>query len=254
LGPRIGKYTNGKPNALPGHNIPMVVIGTFILAFGWFGFNPGSTLSGTDLRIATITVNTMLASVTGAMGAMFFMMFTGRKPDPSMCCNGMLSGLVAITAPCAFVDSLGASIIGAVAGVLCVLSVFFWDRVGVDDVVGAISVHGVNGLWGVISVGLFANGKYGAGWNGVVREDSKFLYNGYDGVRGLFYGDPSQLGAQLLDVCVECVFGFTVAYILFKISNAIVPARVTPEEELEGLDSTQMGAHAYPYFAQQESP
>jgi Amt family ammonium transporter len=253
MGPRIGKYVNGKPTALPGHNIPMVVIGTFILAFGWFGFNPGSTLSGTDLRIATITVNTMLASVTGAMGAMGYLMLTGKKPDPSMCCNGMLSGLVAITAPCAFVDSVGAAIIGAVAGVLCVLSVFFWDRVGVDDVVGAISVHGVNGLWGVISLGLFANGKYGAGWNGVVRDDMVSKY-GSDGVRGLLYGDPSQLGAQLLDVGVECAFGFTLAFILFKISNLITPIRVTPEEELEGLDTAEMGAHAYPYFAQQESP
>ncbi len=196
MGPRIGKYVNGKPTALPGHNIPMVVIGTFILAFGWFGFNPGSTLSGTDLRIATITVNTMLASVTGALGAMCFLMLTGKKPDPSMCCNGMLSGLVAITAPCAFVDSAGASIIGVAAGVLCVLSVYFWDRVGVDDVVGAISVHGVNGLWGVVSLGLFANGKYGAGWNGVVREDMVSKY-GSDGVRGLLYGDPSQLGCAI---------------------------------------------------------
>jgi ammonium transporter, Amt family len=253
MGPRIGKYVNGKPMALPGHNIPMVVIGTFILAFGWFGFNPGSTLSGTDLRIATITVNTMLASVTGAMGAMCFMMVTGKKPDPSMCCNGMLSGLVAITAPCAFVDSTGAAIIGAVAGVLCVLSVYFWDRVGVDDVVGAISVHGVNGLWGVISLGLFANGKYGAGWNGVVREDMVSKY-GSDGVRGLLYGDPSQLGAQLLSIGVECAFGLILAFILFKISNLITPIRVTPEEELEGLDTAEMGAHAYPYFAQQDSP
>ena len=170
LGPRIGKYINGKAQALPGHNIPMVVIGTFILAFGWFGFNPGSTLSGTDLRISTIFVNTMLSSFTGAMAAMLFLKLLGLRPDPSMMCNGMLAGLVAITAPCAFVDSTVAALIGAVAGVLCVLSVFTLDRLGVDDVVGAISVHGTNGIWGVLSLGLFANGKYGGGWNGVVRE------------------------------------------------------------------------------------
>src|SRR5205807_774203 len=105
LGPRIGKYVNGKPVAIPGHHIPAVVAGTFILAFGWFGFNPGSPLSGTDLRISIVVVNTMLAGITGAIAAMFFMMLKGQKPDPSMMCNGMLAGLVAITAPCAFVDS-----------------------------------------------------------------------------------------------------------------------------------------------------
>src|SRR4029077_10228185 len=156
-------FLNGKPQAMPGHNIPMVVLGTFILAFGWFGFNPGSTLSGTDLRISVVVVNTMLASVTAALATNFYMMAKGLKPDTSMLCNGMLAGLVAITAPCAFVDSWAAGLIGAIAGVLVVESVFFWDRMGVDDVVGAISVHGVNGIWGVISVGIFANGKYGAG-------------------------------------------------------------------------------------------
>ncbi|HTU26579.1 MAG TPA: ammonium transporter, partial [Pirellulales bacterium] len=206
LGPRIGKYVNGKPQALPGHNIPMVVIGTFILAFGWFGFNPGSTLSGTDLRIASIFVNTMLSSFTGAVGAMLWMKVLGLRPDPSMMCNGMLAGLVAITAPCAFVDCVGAVIIGLVAGVLCVLSVFTLDKLGVDDVVGAISVHGTNGIWGVISVGLFATGKYGAGWNKVIREE--WTKDGaVDGVRGLFYGDLSQLWAQLLDAGVLIVFG-----------------------------------------------
>ena len=126
LGARIGKYgPDGKPRAIPGHNIPLAILGTFILAFGWFGFNPGSTLSGTDLRISAVVVNTLLASATGAMATMFFLMGTGKKPDPSMMLNGMLAGLVAITAPCAFVDSWGACVIGAVAGVLVVLSVEF---------------------------------------------------------------------------------------------------------------------------------
>ena len=175
IGPRIGKYdSQGRPLAMPGHNVPMVVLGTFILAFGWFGFNPGSTLAGTDLRISYVVVNTMLASFTGAVFAMFTLWAKGLKPDTTMMCNGMLAGLVAITAPCAFVDPWAAAVIGAVAGVLVVLSVFFWEARGIDDPVGAISVHGVNGLWGVLSVGIFANGAYGAGWNGVVREGMVF--------------------------------------------------------------------------------
>jgi Amt family ammonium transporter len=248
IGPRIGKYVKGKPQAIPGHHIPMVVAGTFILAFGWFGFNPGSTLSGTDLRISTVVVNTMLAGIAGAISTMCYLMMRGMKPDPTMMCNGMLAGLVAITAPCAFVDSWAAVVIGVIAGVLVVVSVFFWDNRGVDDPVGAISVHGANGLWGVISLGLFANGKYGAGWNGIVRKewvDSA----GSDGVRGLFYGDASQLLAQLLDAGVVAVFGFVMAYVWFKLSDKIFPLRVTREVEIEGLDAPEVGALGYPDFA-----
>ena len=247
LGPRIGKYIQGKPQAIPGHHIPMVIAGTFILAFGWFGFNPGSTLSGTDLRISVVVVNTMLAGVAGALTSMLTMMLKGLKPDPSMMCNGMLAGLVAITAPCAFVDSWAAVLIGGIAGVVVVFSVFFWDRIGIDDPVGAISVHGVNGIWGVISVGIFANGKYGAGWNGVVREDMVAKY-GSDGVRGLMYGDASQLGAQILSAVVVAVFGFVMAYVWFKFSNLITPIRVSKETEIQGLDNPEMGAVGYPDF------
>jgi len=246
IGPRIGKYINGKPQAMPAHHIPMVVAGTFILAFGWFGFNPGSTLAGTDLRISVVVVNTMLAGIAGCITAMLTMQAQGMKPDPSMMCNGMLAGLVAITAPCAFVDSWAAVVIGALAGVFVVFSVFFWDKRGIDDPVGAISVHGINGLWGLISVGLFANGKYGGGWNGVVRE--KFTENGVDGVRGLLFGDVSQLWAQLLDAAVVAAFGFAMAFVWFKISNLITPIRVSRETELEGLDIPEMGAHGYPDF------
>jgi ammonium transporter, Amt family len=252
LGPRIGKYVDGKPVAIPGHHIPMVIAGTFILAFGWFGFNPGSTLSGTDLRISVVVVNTMLAGVAGALATMFFLQAQGMKPDPSMLCNGMLAGLVAITAPCAFVDSWAAVVIGAVAGVVVVISVWFWDRAGVDDPVGAISVHGVNGLWGVISVGIFANGKYGMGWNGVVRKtwDETLASDGVitDGVRGILYGDPTQLMAQLLDAAVVAVFGFAMAYVWFKLSNLITPLRVPAEVEMAGLDIPEMGALGYPNF------
>jgi Amt family ammonium transporter len=195
----------------------------------------------------------MLAGIVAAIASMFFMQIQGMKPDPSMMCNGMLAGLVAITAPCAFVDSWAAAVIGAVAGVLVVVSVFFWDRAGVDDCVGAISVHGVNGLWGVISVGIFANGKYGAGWNGVIRKewDENLATDGVitDGVRGILYGDASQLMAQLLDAAVVAVFGFVMAYVWFKLSNLITPIRVSKEVEIEGLDIPEMGAHGYPDFA-----
>jgi Amt family ammonium transporter len=250
IGPRIGKFVNGKPRAMPGHNIPMVVLGTFILAFGWFGFNPGSTLAGTDLRISFVVVNTMLASVTAALGAMCWMMIKGLKPDTSMLCNGMLAGLVAITAPCAFVDPWAAGLIGAIAGVIVVESVFFWERMGIDDVVGAISVHGVNGIWGLLSLGLFANGQYGAGWNGVARPEMIEKY-GSDGVRGWFFGDASQFQAQLLDSAVVIVFGFVMAYAWFKFSNLITPLRVSAEVELEGLDGPEMGCLGYPDFVLQ---
>jgi Amt family ammonium transporter len=246
LGPRIGKYVNGKPQAMPGHSIPMVVTGTFILAFGWFGFNGGSTLAGTDLRIAHVIVNTMLASCAAPIATMLWLGIKGLKPDPTMLCNGMLSGLVAITAPCAFVNSIGAVIIGVIAGILVVESVFFWDKLGIDDVVGAISVHGVNGLWGVISLGLFATGDYGAGWNGVGT--AEYMGKAGKGVTGLFYGDAGQFKAQLLEAGVVCVFGFVVGYILFKLTNMITPLRVPKEIEMEGLDGPEMGAHGYPEF------
>ena len=248
IGPRVGKYdSQGRPRAMPGHSVPMVVTGTFILAFGWFGFNPGSTLAGTDLRISYVVVNTMLASFTGAVFAMFTLWAKGLKPDSTMMCNGMLAGLVAITAPCAFVDPWAAAVIGAVAGVLVVLSVFFFEARGIDDPVGAISVHGTNGLWGVLSVGIFANGAYGAGWNGVVREEMVKLY-GSDGVRGLLYGDFSQFVMQAIDAAVVAMFGFVMAYVWFKVSDLITPLRVSSETEVEGLDGPEMGVLGYPDF------
>ena len=174
IGPRIGKFTrDGKPLAMPGHDLMIVLTGCFILAFGWFGFNPGSTLGASgngNLRIGSIAVNTMLAGMAGSFGAMLYMWLRYGKPDASMTGNGLLAGLVAITAPSGFVNTVGAVIIGLIAGVLVCLSVEFVEKVmKVDDPVGAISVHGTNGLWGVISVGLFADGKsnYGGSWNGV---------------------------------------------------------------------------------------
>jgi len=178
---------------------------------------------------------------------MIYMMARGEKPDPGMLVNGMLAGLVAITAPCAFVNPLGAVIIGLVSGVLVVIAVNFFDAKGVDDPVGAISVHGVNGLWGVLSVGIFANGQYGAGWNGVVRDEFVKQF-GSDGVRGILYGDASQLVMQAIDCTVLCAFGFAMAYAWFKLSNLITPIRVSAETELAGLDLPEMGALGYPDF------
>jgi ammonium transporter, Amt family len=167
LGPRIGKFNkDGSVNILPAHSAPMYVLGTLILAFGWFGFNPGSTLAGADLNIGRIATNTMLASAAGAFSCTIYMWVVYKKPDLSFMCNGLLSGLVAITAPCAFVSPLAAVAIGGIAGILVIWSALFWERiVKVDDPVGAISVHGVNGAWGVLALGLLADGTYLAGQN-----------------------------------------------------------------------------------------
>ncbi len=253
IGPRIGKYINGKSQTIPAHHMPMALVGCFILAFGWFGFNPGSTLAGTDLRISFIVVNTMLASVAGAFAAMVYLMARGKKPDPGMLCNGMLAGLVAITAPCAFVAPWAAVAIGAIAGVIVVISVAVVDNAGVDDCVGAVSVHGTCGFWGVLSVGIFANGDYGAGWNGVVRDEYVKQY-GSDGVRGILYGDGSQLAMQAIDCVALFVFGFAMAYVWFKVSNLITPLRVSAETEIAGLDGPEMGAYGYPDFALVKEP
>jgi Amt family ammonium transporter len=236
LGPRIGKYNkDGTSNAIPGHNIPMAIIGTFILAFGWFGFNPGSTLAGNDLRIGIVATNTMLASGAGALFATLFMMWKFGKPDPSMMANGMLAGLVAITAPCAFVNASSAFIIGAIAGVFVVAAVFFIDqKMKVDDPVGAIAVHGVNGFWGILALGLFADGTYGDGWNGVSGT-----------VRGLFYGDPSQFIAELIGGIVCFVFVFGMMYGFFKIQDLLFGIRVSKKDEIEGLDMPEMGIKGY---------
>jgi Amt family ammonium transporter len=237
LGPRIGKYNkDGSANPIPGHNIPMAALGCFILAFGWFGFNPGSTLAGADLRIAVVAVNTMLAGAAGALVAMFYMWFVYGKPDPSMLINGMLAGLVAITAPCAFVSSFWAFVIGAIAGGLVCAAVVFIERtLKVDDPVGAIAVHGVCGAWGVLSVGIFSDGTYGDGLNGVEGT-----------VRGLLYGGGSQLVAQIVGTATCIVFIFAASYAFFKVYDLAFGMRVSPEVELEGLDVPEMGGHGYP--------
>jgi ammonium transporter, Amt family len=237
LGPRIGKFKkDGTPVALPGHNIPMAILGTIILVFGWFGFNGMSTLAATDLRFPVIIANTMLAGAAGCLAAMFFVWKLWGKPDPSMAVNGMLAGLVAITAPCAFVTPWAAITIGLLAGFLVVGSVIFVERVlKVDDPVGAVSVHGVNGAWGMIALGIFADGTYGAGWNGVEG-----------GVRGLLYGDASQLMAQLVAVVVVFSWAFGMHYAFFRVQDAIQGIRSSESDELAGLDPSEMGVLAYP--------
>jgi Amt family ammonium transporter len=244
LGPRIGKYNrDGSPNAIPGHDIVLVLTGCFILAFGWFGFNPGSTLGASgagNLRIGSIAVNTMLAGCTGSFGAILYMWMRYGKPDASMSGNGLLAGLVAITAPSGFVNPTGAVIIGFAAGFLVCVSVEFIERVmKVDDPVGAISVHGTCGLFGVLAVGLFADGKsnYGGSWNGV--EGS---------VTGLFYGDPGQLVAQLIGMCTLVGVVFTLSYVFNTLVDVFVGQRVSADVELEGLDLPEMGALGYPEF------
>jgi Amt family ammonium transporter len=238
IGPRLGKYDKkGKlVHPIVPHNIPFVMLGTFILAFGWFGFNPGSTLAGTDLRIAVVAVNTMLASATGALATTVYMWwFKTKKPDPSMMCNGMLAGLVAITAPCAFVSAGGAALIGIISGIIVVESVFFFDRIGIDDCVGAISVHGVNGAWGCLSIGLFADGTYGDGWNGVAGT-----------VRGLFYGGGlSQFWAELIGVVTCFVTLSALSFLVYFIAEKLVGNRVSEEVEIEGLDVPEMGVPGY---------
>ncbi len=239
LGPRLGKFgKDGTPNAIPGHHIPMAITGCFILAFGWFGFNAGSTLAGSDLRIGVIATNTMLASASGALFAMFYMWIFYGKPDVSMAANGMLAGLVAITAPCAYVNSVSAVLIGAIAGVLLCMSVFFVERfLKIDDPVGAISVHGVNGAWGMLSLGLFADGTYGDGVNGVTGT-----------VKGLFYGGASQFGAQVIGVVTNFVFVFVVMYVFFTLLDKVVRLRVSEELEVQGLDQSEVAVSAYPDF------
>jgi len=240
IGPRLGKFrADGTPNAMPGHHIPMAIAGCLVLAFGWFGFNAGSTLAGGDLRISVVAVNTMLASAGGAMSAMMYMWFRYGKPDVSMAANGLLAGLVAITAPCAFVTPISSVIIGLIAGVLLCVSVLFVECVlKLDDPVGAISVHGVNGAWGMLALGLFADGSYGDKLNGVEGT-----------VKGLLYGDGGQFAAQCIAVAVNFVFVFVVMFIFFKLSDKIAKIRVPAEVEQEGLDMAEVAVIGYPEFS-----
>jgi Amt family ammonium transporter len=246
LGPRIGKYgPDGRPRTLAAHSIPMAMLGTFILLFGWFGFNAASTLSATDLRFTVVAVNTAIAAAFGATIAMFYAMWRMGKPDPGMMANGMLAGLVAITAPCAFVQPWAAAVIGAIAAVIVIESIFFWERKGVDDPVGAISVHGVCGIFGVLTIGIFADGRYGAAWNLTDTSDTAGK-----GVTGFLYDTSlgfKQLAAQAIGALVIIFVMGGIVYLFFKVQNALTKGgiRSEPAHEEAGLDLPEMGVLAY---------
>lgn len=238
VGPRLGKYgKDGKARAIPGHSIPLAALGVFILWFGWFGFNPGSTTSGVNLSIATIAVTTNLAAAAGAITAMLTVWVWFGKPETTMALNGALAGLVAITAPCAVVSPISAIIIGGVAGVLVVLSVTFIDRtLKIDDPVGAISVHGVCGSFGTLSVGLFAQSNYSAS-------------AGLGEINGLFFGGGlGQFITQLTGVVSVFAWTFGTMLALFFILKKTVGLRVSDEEQMEGLDVGEHGLEAYNGF------
>jgi ammonium transporter, Amt family len=231
LGPRIGRYgKDGRPRAIPGHNIAYVVIGAFILFIGWFGFNPGSELIA-DGYVMQVALKTLLAGCAGAVVAMFVNWAKSGKPETSMAANGLLAGLVAITAPVGAVETWASVVIGAVAGVLVVYSVAFFDRRRIDDPVGAISVHAVCGTWGTLSIAFFA--VYDDAFLG--RENA-----------GLFYGGGlDQLWTQGLYVIVHFVWVTVAAGILFYALKKTIGLRVTPEEELAGLDIEEHGSPGY---------
>ena len=226
LGPRLGKY-NGKTKAIAGHSIPLAALGVFILWFGWFGFNPGSTLGvdGQESLIGLVAINTNLAAATGGIVAMITVWALYGKPDLSMTMNGALAGLVAITAPCAFVDPWAAIVIGAVGGVLVVFGVTLLDKVHVDDPVGAVAVHGMNGIWGTLAVGLFATES------------------------GLFYGGgPKQLGIQAMGTFACAGFSLVAMGLVFFLIKSTVGLRVSKDEELRGLDIGEHGMESYAGF------
>jgi len=220
LGPRLGKYTKeGDIKPILGHNIPLAALGVFILWLGWFGFNPGSTTAA-NKDIAMIFVNTNLAAAAGSVLALITSWIKFGKPEVGMTLNGALAGLVAITAPCATVSPSSAIIIGAIAGVIVVLSVLFFDKIRVDDPVGAISVHGVNGAWGTLAAGIFNMGGTSA----------------------------KIISVQVLGIGTCFVWTFTLAFIMFKLIDKTMGLRVSKEEELEGLDHSEHGGMAYPDF------
>ncbi|MBI2329439.1 MAG: ammonium transporter [Chloroflexi bacterium] len=229
VGARIGKFNrDGTPNAIRGHNLPFVVIGTFILFFGWFGFNAGSTLAATDLRISVIVVNTFLAGVTGAVVALYWVLARTGKADIIAACNGCLAGLVAITAPCAFVAPWAAVVIGAIAAPVMMATAWFVERkLKVDDAVGAVAVHLGGGIWGLLAVGIFADGTY-------------------LGVKGLIVGEVGQLILQIIDIAVVLVWVSVTAFLTFYLVKKTIGLRASREEELQGLDIPEHGIEAYP--------
>jgi Amt family ammonium transporter len=238
--PRLGKYDeNGNPRPILAHHVPMVMLGTLILAFGWFGFTTGRSLLAGDGRSPIIAVNTLLAGSGGAMAATLYMWMMYGRPDPTLTCNGLMAGLVAICASCAFVAPWAALLIGVIGGVVAVWGVLLCERGGLDDPVGATSVHGFAGLWGMLALGLFADGSFGDQYNGVAGP-----------LRGLFYGGGgSQLLCQLI-ACATCVaWALLIGTLSFAVLDRLLGSnRVHPEVELSGLDVPELGAPGYPEF------
>ena len=235
VGPRVGKFKkDGTPVGIPGHSITLAILGVFILWFGWFGFNPGSTLAATDLRISVIAANTVLAAAAGGLMAMLLTWKKYGKADVPMTGNGIVAGLVAITAPCAWVSPPAAVLIGLIAGALVILSVWFIEwKLKIDDPVGAISVHGTNGIWGILALGLLADGTYG-------------------GVTGLLYGDAGFMMAQIISAVTVFVWAFGMGAIMFYILKKTIGIRVSDQEQIEGLDIGEHGMSAYPDFVLSE--
>ena len=225
VGPRIGKYDdNGNPQVIPGSSMVAGALGVFILWFGWYGFNVGSALAAVDVNLAAIAVTTTLSAAAGSITAMYTSMISG-KPNVGMTLNGALAGLVGITAGCANVINLGAVLIGLVSGVLVVYSINFLEKRGLDDAVGAISVHGICGIWGVIAVAIF------------------------DTADGLFYGGGTSLfGPQLIGILAIGAWAYGTSFLVFKVIDSTVGLRVTAEEEIAGLDASEHGTSAYGDF------
>jgi Amt family ammonium transporter len=240
LGPRYGKFKDGKVHPIPGHNMSSSALGVLILWLGWFGFNPGSTMSaGNGAAIAHVLVNTNIAAATGTLGALVTAWLLLKKPDLSMILNGCLAGLVAITAPCAFVSLEAGAIIGFIGGVLAVLAVVGFDKIKIDDPVGALSVHLVNGVWGTLALGLFYHGKAQFG-DGAVANTIAALDTGL--------GRGAQTLEQLKGILAVGAFTFVISFIVWFILKALMGIRVTKEEEIEGLDIGEHGNEAYPNF------
>jgi Amt family ammonium transporter len=250
LGPRLGKYKDGKVHPIPGHNMTSAALGVFILWLGWFGFNPGSTMSvGNGSAIAHVLVNTNLAAAMGSLSAMLTAWIIFKKPDLSMILNGCLAGLVAITAPCAFVTIWAGGIIGFIAGILVVLAVVFFDKLRLDDPVGALAVHLVNGVWGTLALGLFYDGYAGYVAKGMTEADAKAKAVASTVAAldtGLTAG--AQFVQQLKGVILVGGFTLVISLVLWYVIKAVLGIRVSAEEEIEGLDVGEHGNEAYPNF------
>ncbi|MCC6353764.1 MAG: ammonium transporter [Verrucomicrobiae bacterium] len=246
LGPRKGKFKEGKIYPIPGHSMPLAALGVFILWLGWFGFNPGSTMSaGNGAAIAHVLVNTNIAAATGSLGALLTAWILLKKPDFSMILNGCLAGLVAVTAPCAFVTIQSGAIIGFVAGIICVLGVMMFDRLRIDDPVGALSVHLLNGIWGTLALGLFYHGKAEFG-DGAVANTIACLDTGLSAT--------AQTIAQIKGILAVGLFTFILSLVFWSAIKMVLGVRVSEEEEMEGLDLGEHGNEAYPDFQSASGP